>query len=157
MIRCVPKRVVGCATIGRVAASHLLKSGSSLHLLCGCSDLCCPSAGWCAAARKLARLQAMWELTCLACWLLCCNSYSDNACRCAMRRLAELQGVLELTDVLAALVEQYSSGAGGGGRGVLGLRPALQQLCKAALDGLHRRSLGKLTSESAVGVSSYIV
>lgn len=62
-------------------------------------------------------------------------------------RLSELQGVLELTDVLAALVEQYSSGAGAGGRGVLGLRPALQQLCKAALDGLHRRSLGKLTSE----------
>ena len=62
-------------------------------------------------------------------------------------RLAELQGVLELTDVLAALVEQYSSGAGASGRGVLGLRPALQQLCKAALDGLHRRTLGKLTSE----------
>ncbi len=60
--------------------------------------------------------------------------------------------MLELTDVLAALVEQYSSGAGAGGRGVLGLRPALQQLCKAALDGLHRRSLGKLTSEWHSGV-----
>ena len=58
--------------------------------------------------------------------------------------------MLELTDVLAALLEQHASGAGAGGpagRGVLGLRSALQQLCKAALDGLHRRSLGKLTSE----------
>lgn len=58
----------------------------------------------------------------------------------AHRRLAELQGVLELTDVLASLVEQY------GVRGVLGLRSALQQLCKATLDSLHARSISKLTS-----------
>ncbi|PSC74274.1 vacuolar sorting-associated chloroplastic [Micractinium conductrix] len=55
-------------------------------------------------------------------------------------RLTELQGVLELTDVLASLVEQH------GVRGVLGLRSVLQQLCKAALDGLHSKSLSKLTT-----------
>ena len=60
-----------------------------------------------------------------------------------LRRLTELQGVLELTDVLASLVEQH------GVRGVLGLRSVLQQLCKAALDGLHSKSLSKLTSEHA--------
>ena len=56
-------------------------------------------------------------------------------------RLSELQGVLELTDALASLVEQY------GVRGVLGLRSALQQLCKASLDGMHSKALSKLTSE----------
>lgn len=53
--------------------------------------------------------------------------------------------MLELTDLLAALVEAA------GARGVAGLRPALQQLCKAALDGLHARCLGKLTSERGAG------
>ncbi|KAL4452640.1 hypothetical protein ABPG75_008302 [Micractinium tetrahymenae] len=55
-------------------------------------------------------------------------------------RLGELQGVLELTDLLASLVERY------GVRSVLGLRSALQQLCKAALDALHSRSLSKLAT-----------
>ena len=59
-------------------------------------------------------------------------------------RLFELQGVLELTDALASLVEQY------GVRGVLGLRSALQQLCKASLDGMHSKALSKLTSEKCV-------
>jgi hypothetical protein len=49
--------------------------------------------------------------------------------------------VLELTDVLAALVERH-----GGTRGVLGLRTALQQLCKATLDDMHGKALSKLTS-----------
>lgn len=52
--------------------------------------------------------------------------------------------MLELTDVLASLVEQY------GVRGVLGLRTALQQLCKASLDGMHAKALGKLTSKQLV-------
>lgn len=56
------------------------------------------------------------------------------------RRLPELQGVLGLTDLLASLLEQH------GARSALGLRSALQQLCKAALYGLHARSLSKLTS-----------
>lgn len=34
-----------------------------------------------------------------------------------------------------------------GVRGVLGLRSSLQQLCKAALDGMHAKQLSKLTSE----------
>ena len=50
--------------------------------------------------------------------------------------------MLEVTDALASVVEGY--GVRGG---VLGLRSALQQLCKSALDGLHARTLSKLTSE----------
>ncbi|KAL4854749.1 Histidinol-phosphate aminotransferase 2 [Chlorella vulgaris] len=50
-------------------------------------------------------------------------------------------GVLELTDVMAALVERH-----GGTRGVLGLRTALQQLCKATLDNMHGKALSKLTT-----------
>jgi hypothetical protein len=53
--------------------------------------------------------------------------------------------VLGLTDALAALAEVR------GGRGAAALRPALQQLCKAALDALHARSLSKLTSEGEGG------
>ena len=53
-------------------------------------------------------------------------------------RLGELREVLEVTDVLAAVVERH------GVRGVLGLRSSLQQLCKSALDGMHARCLDKL-------------
>lgn len=49
--------------------------------------------------------------------------------------------MLGLTDLLASLMERY------GARPALGMRGALQQLCKAALDGLHSRSLSKLASE----------
>lgn len=56
------------------------------------------------------------------------------------RRLAELRQVLELTDTLASLAEAQ------GAKPALGLRSALQQLCKASLDAMHTRALGKLTS-----------
>jgi len=52
-----------------------------------------------------------------------------------------LREVIELTDVVASLAE------GAGTKSVLALRSALQQMCKASLDALHSKSLGKLTSE----------
>ncbi len=73
------------------------------------------------------------------------------ACHWCAHRLAELQGVLGLTDLLASLLERY------GARSVLGLRGALQQLRKAALDGLHTRSLSKLTSERVLGGQGWIL
>ena len=67
-------------------------------------------------------------------------------------RLPELRDVLDMTDVLASLVE------GQGVRSVLGLRTALQQLCKATLEGMHQQSVSKLTSApcSCLGPSALV-
>jgi hypothetical protein len=59
-------------------------------------------------------------------------------------RLGELREVLQVTDVAASLAE------GQGAKPALALRSAVQQLCKASLDAMHSKALGKLTSEWAM-------
>ena len=66
---------------------------------------------------------------------------SRASCLRTPRSLIDLQSVLELTDALASLVEHH------GVRGVLTLRRALQQLCKANLDAWHPKMMSKLTCE----------
>ncbi|GAB4818839.1 hypothetical protein N2152v2_005885 [Parachlorella kessleri] len=58
----------------------------------------------------------------------------------AAPRLNELREAIDLTDVVASLAE------GAGTKAVLAVRSALQQMCKASLDALHSKSLGKLTT-----------
>lgn len=48
--------------------------------------------------------------------------------------------MLDATDMLAALAEAH------GVKPAVVLRSSLQQMCKATLDAMHAKSLGKLTS-----------
>jgi hypothetical protein len=62
--------------------------------------------------------------------------------KAALYRLAELHRVLNLTDRLAAMLEQHCT------RSVSGLRTAVQQFCRAGLDAMHNESMRSLTGEA---------